>query len=93
MGPIEGEGRAAVRERVMAAVDVLATRHQEETVILVSHMVVCRVLLCAMLGLDNSRYWQVGQDVCAINMFEIREGIPSVSLINETCHLKGLATG
>ena len=88
-----GEGLADVRERVTTAVDELAARHQEETVILVSHMVVCRVLLCAMLGLDNSRYWQVGQDVCAINIFEIREGVSSVSLINETCHLKGLAAG
>jgi probable phosphoglycerate mutase len=87
-----GERLADVRERVTSAVEKLATKHPEETVALVSHMVVCRVLLCAMLGLDNSHYWQVGQDVCAINTFEIRDGAPSVLLINETCHLKGLAT-
>ena len=88
-----GERLDDVRERVTSAVENLATRHPEETVALVSHMVVCRVLLCAMLGLDNSHYWQVGQDVCAINIFEIRDGAPTVSLINETCHLKGLAAG
>lgn len=88
-----GEGLADVRERVTAAAAELAARHPEETVILVSHMVVCRVLLCAMLGLDNSHYWQVGQDVCAINIFEIRDGASTVSLINETCHLKDLAAG
>jgi broad specificity phosphatase PhoE len=49
--------------------------------------VVCRVLLCSLLGLDNSHFWQVGQDVCAINAFEIREGVPTVTLINDTCHL------
>jgi probable phosphoglycerate mutase len=87
-----GEGLDDVRKRVTAAVEQLAARHPDETVILVSHMVVCKVLLCAMLGLDNSHYWQVGQDVCAINAFEIKGGIPTVSLINDTCHLENMAS-
>ncbi len=88
-----GERLADVRERVKAAVEELAARHPNQTVLLVSHMVVCKVLLCAMLGLDSSHYWQVGQDMCAINAFEIREGVPTVTLVNDTCHLKGLTTG
>ena len=85
-----GESLEELRQRVTAAVEKLAVEHEEQTVVLVSHMVVCKVLLCAMLGLDNSHYWQVGQDVCAINAFEIDDGAPVVSLINDTCHLKSL---
>ena len=88
-----GESLADVRQRVLAAVDGIAAEHGGQTVILVSHMVVCRVLLCAMLGLDNSNFWQVRQDVCAINAFEVRDGVPAVTLVNDTCHLKNLATG
>jgi probable phosphoglycerate mutase len=78
---------------VLAAVDELASKHVDQTVILVSHTVVCRVLMCAMLGLDNSHFWQVRQDVNAINIFELRDGAPLVVSVNDTCHLKNLAAG
>lgn len=89
----KGESLDIVRERVLAAVDELAARHVDQTVILVSHKVVCQVLMCAMLGLDNSHFWQVRQDVNAINIFEIRDGAPLVTLVNDTCHLKNLPAG
>jgi broad specificity phosphatase PhoE len=89
----KGESLDVVRERVLAAVDELAARHKDQTVILVSHKVVCQVLMCAMLGLDNSHFWQVRQDVNAINIFELRDGAPLVILVNDTCHMKSLATG
>jgi len=88
-----GEALEDVRTRVTDAVEELAGAHPEETVVLVSHMVVCKVLMCAMLGLDNSHYWQVRQDVCAINAFEVGDGGTSVTLVNDTCHLKNVAAG
>ena len=89
----EGESLEIVRQRVLAAVDEVAARHKDQTVILVSHTVVCRVLMCAMLGLDDSHFWQVRQDVNAINIFEMRESAPLVTLVNDTCHLKNLSAG
>lgn len=88
-----GEGLEDVRQRVVPAVEQLAVKHKDQTVILVSHKMVCQVLMCAMLGLDNSHFWQVRQDVNAINIFEIRDGSPLVMLVNDTCHLKNLAAG
>ena len=89
----KGESLDIVRQRVLAAVEGLAAKHVDQTVILVSHTVVCRVLMCAMLGLDNSHFWQVRQDVNAINIFELRDGAPLVVSVNDTCHLKNLAAG
>jgi len=89
----EGESLDIVRQRVLTAVEELAAKHKDQTVILVSHTVVCRVLMCAMLGLDNSHFWQVRQDVNAINIFELRDGAPLVVSVNDTCHLKNLAAG
>jgi broad specificity phosphatase PhoE len=89
----QGESLDIVRQRVLGAVDELAAKHKEQTVILVSHKVVCHVLMCAMLGLDNSHFWQVRQDVNAINIFELRDGVPLIISVNDTCHLKSLPSG
>jgi len=48
------------------------------------------VLVLALLGWENSRFWQVEQDLAAISVFDFRSGRPSALLINDTCHLKGL---
>ena len=87
-----GESLEDVRQRVLAAIENVAARHSQDTVVLVSHNVVCRVVMCAMLGLDNSSFWHVKQDVCTLNIFELRDGLPTVTLVNDTCHLKSLAT-
>ena len=85
-----GESLGDVRERVTAAVSSLTPEHDGATVVLVSHKVVCQVLLCAMLGLDNSHFWNVAQDVCAVNIFEMRGEWPVVTLLNDVCHLGSL---
>jgi broad specificity phosphatase PhoE len=85
-----GESLDAVRERAASAVDRLVAQHPKETIVLVSHKVVCQILILILLDLDNSHFWQITQDVCAINLFEVRGGIPSALSLNDTCHLKGL---
>lgn len=85
-----GESLAEVRERAASAVEGLIAQYPKETIVLVSHKVVCQVLVLSLLGLDNSHFWEITQDVCAINIFEIRGGVPSALLLNDTCHLKAL---
>jgi broad specificity phosphatase PhoE len=85
-----GESLSEVRERASSAVDGLVAQHQKETVVLVSHKVVCQVLILILLGLDNSHFWEITQDVCAVNLFEVRGGISSALFLNDTCHLKRL---
>jgi broad specificity phosphatase PhoE len=85
-----GESLNAVRERAASAVEGLISQHPKETLVLVSHKVVCQILILSLLGLDNSHFWQIAQDVCAINLFEVRGGVSSALSLNDTCHLKGL---
>lgn len=86
-----GEGLRDVRERVEAAIGRVRDEHEGKTVILVSHVVVCRVFICVVLGLDDSHFWQIGQDVNAINTIGMREGRLILNSLNDTCHLKGLS--
>jgi len=83
-----GESLDKVRERAASAVDGLIAQHPRETIALVTHKVVCQILILNLLGLDNSHFWEVVQEVGAVNLFEVRGGIPSALSLNDTCHLK-----
>lgn len=86
----QGETLEEVRSRVVACIDEVAAKHDQETVVLVTHRVVCKVLICHLLGLDNSHFWQIAQDATAINLFEVWQGRFTVRLLNDTCHLRNL---
>jgi len=73
----------------VGAVESVIAGHPGQTIALVSHLVVCRVLILAMLGLDNSHFWRIRQDTTAINVFEWENGVYNVVTLNDTCHLTG----
>ncbi len=85
-----GESLDQVRTRAMAALEEVIHKHPRGTVVLVSHRVITKVLLCAILGLDNSHFWQIKQDTTAINRIDYVKDLYVLSLMNETCHLKRL---
>jgi probable phosphoglycerate mutase len=62
-------------------------RHPEDTVVLVAHDSVNRVILLHALDLPLSRYRRLGQDPCAINQIDFSEGEFTVRSVNETHHL------
>ena len=86
-----GETLLKVQKRSMAALDRAIESSPDKTIAVVSHRVVNKVILCAVLGLDLSRFWHVKQDTCAINRFERRDGGYYLTLLNDTCHLRGVA--
>ena len=85
-----GETLAAVLARASAALLDILRRHPDETVAVVAHDCVNRVLLLFALGLPLSRYWQIEQDPCAINELDFADGEFVVSGINATQHLAGV---
>lgn len=82
-----GETLADLRARAMRAVNELTARHAGETIVLVSHTVINRIILLGVLGLGNDRFWKIRQDTCAINVFEAQEEDFILVLLNDTCHL------
>jgi len=86
-----GERLDIVRERALTGLEKVISRHPAETIALVSHSVVNRVLLCAVLGLGDDHFWQLRQDTCAVNVFETNEDDTfTILLMNDTCHLQSL---
>jgi broad specificity phosphatase PhoE len=85
-----GEDLEKVRMRASASVEALSQQLSGETIVLVSHKVVCQILILHFLGLDNSHFWQIGQDVCALNVFQVTNNGTYALQLNDTCHLNEL---
>jgi len=88
-----GETLEEVKTRALAAVQEAVRRHPGETVLLAAHRAVNKVLIAALIGLDNSHFWRIGQDTTAINRFEWSGDTWQIMGLNDTCHLRGMARG
>lgn len=88
--PPQGEPLAAVDSRVRAAVAALFERHRGDTVILVSHAIVTRLIVLAALGLGPERLWSVDASPAGITEIDYQEDWATVHRMNTLAHLDGL---
>jgi broad specificity phosphatase PhoE len=84
-----GESLEDVRMRAVEVVSDVLSRHQGN-VLLVSHRVVIKVLICYLLGLDNSHFGNISQDVGGITIFNYADGGFILTRHNDTSHLRDL---
>ena len=84
-----GESLEDVRRRTIEVVNDVLSKYQG-SVVLVSHRVVNKVLICSLLGLDNSHFWNINQDVGGITIFNYVDGRFVLTRLNDTSHLKEL---
>jgi probable phosphoglycerate mutase len=85
-----GETLAGVQERALRAVrEACARRHSNpsDSVVMVGHTVVNRLILLGVLGSPLNSFWRLKQDPCAINLLEFDGSSFSVAVMNDTCHL------
>ena len=88
--PPDGEPLAAVVDRVAAGVADLQARHAGETVVLVSHAIVIRLIVLAALGLPADRLWSVDASAGGLTEIEYRPGWVTVHRMNTLSHLGGV---
>ncbi len=84
-----GESLDDVRGRVTRVVDEVIARHNG-TVVLVTHRAVNKVLICALLGLDDSHFWNIRHDTCGLTTFIYENRRFVLNEHNNTCFLKPL---
>lgn len=85
----DGESLNDVRKRALSVVYKVIAKDMG-TVIMVSHRVVNKVLICALLGLDNSHFWNIRQDTCGITTFNYENKRFILTRHNITSFLKTL---
>jgi len=76
-----------VRRRAIGVVDNIVSQY-EGTIALVSHRVVNKVLICTLLGLDNSHFWNIKQDMCGITTFTYKDERFILIRHNDTSYLR-----
>jgi broad specificity phosphatase PhoE len=84
-----GEGLADVQARLLALLQEVAIRHRSQSVLLVGHQIVNKVLVCTLLGLNLDQIWHVRQDTCGLDTFQKNKDWRTISL-NDVCHLSGV---
>jgi len=84
-----GENLDDVAKRALGVVSEVVSKYKGGTV-LVSHRVVNKVLICSLLGLDNSHFWHIKQDVGGITNFDYVDGRFILTGHNDNSYLKGV---
>ena len=88
----DGDMLIDVFKRAMAAVEDIAQHHQGQTIVVVAHRVVNKLLVLGMLTLGLERFPFIRQDNCCLNEFErIDRGYIVISL-NDTHHIRHTGT-
>jgi broad specificity phosphatase PhoE len=88
-----GETLDEAKERSFRAFKNIVKKNLGKSILIVPHRVINKVLLCALLGLSNSHFWEIKQDTGCINFIEYLNNRFILSLMNDTCHLKEVADG
>jgi broad specificity phosphatase PhoE len=82
-----GESLQDVVARTSDAVRTVLARHPGQSVVMVGHDSVNRIILLQLLDQPLSAYWKLAQDTCTLNEVDIDGGTVLVRRINDTSHL------
>jgi broad specificity phosphatase PhoE len=82
-----GESLEDVRSRAVPFIEDAVMRCDEGRIVFVSHRVVHKVLVCSLLGLDLSHFWNIRMDTCGITRFNCGDGRLVLTSHNETSFL------
>ena len=90
--PLGGETVSKVAERVGAGLTELQQAHADQTIVLVSHSIVMRVMVLGALGLGLDRLWTVDAAPAGITEIEYEPDWATVHRMNTVSHLDGVAS-
>ena len=86
-----GETLRLAKERSWKALDNIVEEYKGkqgfQILAVVSHRVINKLIINSVLGLDESKFWQIKQDPCCINIFEYWYENYFISKINSSSHI------
>jgi probable phosphoglycerate mutase len=82
-----GEGLIDVQARLLAMLAEMVTYHPDESLVLVGHQIVNKVMACTLMGLDLDQIWRIEQATCGIDVFQQVGADWHTLCLNDTCHL------
>lgn len=85
-----GETLTAVQVRVLKALQEIITTHPHDTLVVVAHAVVNRLIMLRALGWNCERFWDLQQkncSLCAVEIDDLGADTYHVALMNDVSHL------
>lgn len=64
-----GETLNEAMKRSMNLLKEIEKKHPNGTVLIVTHRVICKLMLLGILGLTSSGFWQLKPDTCSLSVF------------------------
>lgn len=84
----DGENLHNFAKRVKGSFNKIFKQNMKKTVALVTHGGPIKIVLLKILNQDLDKFWDIQQDLAALNIIEFRNGTAKVVRINDTLHLK-----
>ncbi|MBN1298161.1 MAG: histidine phosphatase family protein [Actinobacteria bacterium] len=88
-----GEDMNAAQKRSWDALKDIVSKSDCSYLAIVTHRIICKLLILKMLDISQSGIWKVNQSPCCINIFEYNYGIFFVSKLNYNFHITNLKDG
>jgi len=85
-----GESVYQLNNRVSQFLDRLNKHTPEQTILIVAHFGLLRVLLCRLFGIGIKRRWQFHLDLASLSVLETNQQGAMLSLLNDVSHLAQL---
>ena len=85
-----GESVYQLNNRVSQFLDRLNMHTPEQTILIVAHFGLLRVLLCRLFGIGIKRRWQFHLDLASLSVLETNQQGAMLSLLNDVSHLAQL---
>jgi len=82
-----GESLNTLATRVASFLTKLAGTETSDTVLVVGHGGPLRIIVCRLLGLDLSHWWQIQLDPASLTVVETYPEGAVLCLLNDVCHL------
>jgi len=86
----DGESLANVIARAWPAMGEIAAKHRNGRAAIVTHRVVCKVLLCSALGAGEAAFWRVRVDTASVSILDASDDLWVVTRLNDTHHLHAI---
>jgi alpha-ribazole phosphatase len=85
--PPEGESIHQLYARVGVAYQNISQNHNDETILVVAHGGPLQMLICHIMELPATQFWQFRLANCSLSEIAIYEQGAIINSLNDTCHL------
>ena len=91
--PPDGESGESLAKRVVPAIRHIVTAHPNQTVLVVAHKTVNRLLICSLLNIPLKHYrWAIWQNVACLNILHfVSDDAVSLVKLNDTAHYEHIS--